>query len=283
MVHKNIVIEEKQAYNQLLHTCLSSLEKDVPTFDSLKQNVSHLTSEIQKQVDSFKQKISTLPLSIFIILWADLTRHDKIYANRYLTMMNDLIEERILNSSSILQNISEQDSYLIIDKIRCHKKWLIPKREDYVLLYRIFSEWLSKETCNYIPEAKDSDRIATHLRRVSFETYIQLLNHLKLREQILVKLFYLGGARALEEILSVKIQDLDFKKCSIHFTEPVSYPPHLFEDIKIYIEDRNNGYLFVGRNGERMSHSTPFRSLKTAVSKLKLDPEFTFKDLTNNS
>lgn len=291
MVHKDIHANSKegQGYKQLLKTCLSlGPEHDLSHLDTLKKNLSYLSEDLHKQVESFKQKISKMPLSAFILLWAEQICRDKIYGSRHLTMMDDLMETRLLpiisnkNKAESLQDLSGQDPSLIIDKIRCYKEWSIIKREDYVLLYRDFSEWLSKETCGYIPEARDADRLATHKRYVSFETYIEILSHLDLRERILAKIFYLGGHRGLEEVLSIKIEDIDFLKGCILFAEHVFYPRHLFDDIETYKQDRKRGFLFLGKEGERISHTTPFRALKKVVSELKLDSEFTFRELTKN-
>ncbi len=285
----HVHLEERQDYKQLLKTCLSiSLEQDLIKLDSLKRSVAHLSAEFHQQVDFFKQKISTMPFFAFILLWAERMCQDKIYGSRHLTMMNDLMETRLLsvvsneNKAESLQDLSQQDPSLIIDKIRCYKEWSIIKREDYVLLYRNFSEWLSKETCGYIPEARDADRLATHKRLVPFEIYIEILSHLDLRERILAKMFYLGGHRGLEEVLSIKIEDIDPLKGCILFSEHVFYSKHLFDDIEAYKQDRKKGFLFLGKDGERIAHTTPFRALKKVVSELKLDPEFTFRELTKN-
>ncbi len=272
-----------------MKACLSiSPEQDFVEFDSLQCRISELSAILRNQINSFKEEISTKPISAFILLWAEQVCHDKIYGNRYLVMMNDLVERNLLpivlneRKARVLSDFSEQNPSQIIDAIRCYKQWSISKREDYVLLYRTFSEWLSKETCGYVPVAKDADRIAAQKRLISFETYIEILIHMDLREQILAKLFYLGGYRTLEEILSLKIEDIDFNRCSIQLAEQVDYSRHLFEDIKIYIEDRKNGYVFLGKDGEKIARTTPFRALKVIVSELKLDPEFTFKDFTKN-
>jgi integrase len=146
----------------------------------------------------------------------------------------------------------------------------------------LFVVTLKKQRVLYVPEAKDLDLIATQKRLISFETYLKILGHMDLREQILAKMFYLGGQRALEEVLSVKIEDVDFSQGLIHFAEDVSYPRHLFEDITRHILDRKKGYIFVGKEGKRVSTTTPFRALKKVASELGLDPEFTFKELTKN-
>lgn len=273
---------ESQAYEQLLEACLSlGPEQDLSKFDLLKSDVSHLSRNLHEQVDSFKQKISKIPLSAFVILWADSLVENQASEVQHLKKMYELIEAKLLPLGS-LAAFARLDPSAIIEKIRCYSGWTISKREEFVPLYTAFAIWLSKETFGFVPESVDLDRLASQKRQVPFETYIKIVSSLDLREQILAKIFYLGGARGLEEVLSVKIEDIDFKKACIYLSEDVSYPRHLFVDIESYIQDRKKGYLFLGKEGERISHTTPFRALKKIVSDLKLDPEFTFREFTKN-
>ena len=284
----HVHLEERQAYEQLLQACLSvDPKQDEKQLLSLKTTFLKSSQSLHAQVSAFKDSIASLPLSFMVLLWGELICTDKMFGKRYLAMMRDLINTELLplthkKKPISLQEFSFQDPSLVIDGIRCHKDWSISKREDYVLLYTNFSDWLSKETFGYIPEAKDLDRISTQKRLIPFEKYTEILMQLDLREQILAKMFYLSGHRALEEILSLKIEDIDFDRSLIHFPEDVSYPRHLFEDIKHYIEGRKKGFVFMGRDAERMSHTTPFRALKAAALKLQLDAGLTFKDLAKN-
>ncbi len=280
----------RQAYDQLLNTCLSlNLGGDKKGLESLTHGFSHISVQLHNKVDEFKSEISKMPVIALILFWAELIRQDKVFGDRYLNMMQKLVETGLLfcgadkKKTFTLKDLSLQEPSHIIDEIRSFQNWPLDKREDYVLLYKNFSSWLSKETFGYIPEAKDLDREATLRRRIPFESYIEILRHLDLREQILAKMFYLGGHRALEEVLSLKIEDIDFAGKSILFIdEAVSYPSHVFQDLKAYIQDRKKGHVFMGREGERISHTTPFRSLKTVVFELGLDPTFTFKEFIKN-
>lgn len=284
----HVHLEERQAYEQLLNACLSiDPKQDEKQLLSLKTTFLKSSQSLQAQVSAFKDSIVNLPLSFMVLLWGELLCNDRMFGKRYLAMMRDLVNTELLplahkKKPVTLLELSLEDPSLIINRIRCHTDWSINKREDYVLLYKAFSDWLSKESFDYIPEAKDLDRIATQKRLISFEKYTEILMQLDLREQILAKMFYLSGHRALEEVLSLKIEDIDFERSLIHFPEDVSYPRHLFEDIKHYIEGRKKGFVFMGRDAERMSHTTPFRALKAAAAKLKLDAGLTFKDLAKN-
>ena len=275
-------IKERQAYSKLIDTCLcSDSDEKITQLGCLQLNTSCVLKDFRKQVDAFIGEIYKLPLAVFIAMWAgDATRGTSSKAEE-LNMMSDLIIEKLIPLSS-LEKLSQLDPSSIPDDIRCFDKWTLMKREDGVLLYTSFMSWLSKETFNYVPIAKDGDRIVAQYRQVPFETYVKILSRLDLREKILAKMFYLGGSRALEEVLSVKIEDIEFSKKHIQLLENVSYPRHLFEDIKKHIQDRKKGYVFIGKEGERISHTTSFRALKKVISELHLDPEFTFRELTKN-
>lgn len=281
--------QEREAYEQLLRSCLSiDLQQDEKKLSTLTSDFAKSSQDLQQKVAAFKESIASSPLSAMVLLWGDLVSNDKTLGKSQLTIMRDLVETGLLpltlnkKTTVTLQDLSSQDPSHIIDTIRCHKEWSILRREDAVLLYTAFAHWLSQETCGYVPEAKDLDRIATQKRLIAFETYLKILSHLDLREQILAKMFYLGGQRALEEVLSVKIEDVVFSRSLIRFSEDVLYPHHLFEDIKEYIQNRKKGYLFAGKDDERVSTTTPFRALKKVAAKLGLDPEFTFKEFTKN-
>jgi integrase len=284
----SIQTQEKQAFDQLVKVCFSiDSHQNEKKFSVLKADFSKVSKAFQAQFLTFKDGIAKMPLSFMILSWGEIVCRDKMFGKRYLGMMCDLLVAGLITLENkkkpvTLQDLSSQDSSLFVEKIRCYKEWTIHRREDYLCLYKAFSEWLAQETFGYIPAAKDLDRIITQKRQIPFETYLDLLSRLGLREQILAKMFYLGGPRALEEVLSLKIEDVDFSQFVIHFSADVSYPPHLFGDIQQYIENRKKGYVFVGRDEEKISHTTPFRALKLAVAELKLNPDLTFKDLTKN-
>lgn len=284
MAHKETEAKakERQAYSKLVDACLcSNSDEKIAQLGCLQLETSYVLKEFRKQVDAFIDEIYKLPLAVFIAMWAGSALNDKSSGAEHLTLMCELIEAKLISLTS-LEKFAQLDPGLILDNIRCFEEWTLSRREQSIILYTSFVSWLAKETFNYVPLAKDIDHIATQKRLVPFEIYIKILSHLDLREKIIAKMFYLGGSRALEEVLSVKIEDVDFSKNKIHLLDDVSYPRHLLEDIKRHIQNRKKGYVFIGKEGERISHTTSFRALKKAASKLNLDSEFTFKELTKN-
>ncbi|NGX54936.1 MAG: hypothetical protein KR126chlam2_00557 [Chlamydiae bacterium] len=248
------------------------------------------SGRIQQEIIQFKGTSAEYPLMAVIFLWAQWIGNDKVLGEKYLSMMEHLLERNLIqhkhptNGKPLdIAQFSSLKPNAVIDAIRCHQAWSIEKREDYVRFYAEFSSWLSKQTFGLISEAKDRDRAITQQRKLSFETYIAILQNLEIRERIMSKIFYLGGSMGLEEVLFLKIKDINFNESSISFSgENVYFPSHVFEDLKIFLEGRKQGYVFIGRKNERINHTVPYRSLKAVVTKLGMSTRFTFKDFVKN-
>lgn len=240
------------------------------------------SEEVDHTIDKFQRKMNTLSLLSVILLWAQYMGKDKALGAKRLSMLSELMEEGLFppKKKMTLKEFALSGHDSVIDHIRSFSKWFLQKREDFVTFYVEFGNWLSQATYGFIPIVTDLDRQMTARRKLPFETYIDLLALLPEREHILTKLFYLGGERALEEVLNLEIKHIDFAKGHIHFPGYfVRYPMHVLDDLKAYIEERKKGFVFLSKQGERINHTVPYRALKVAAQKLGLPSTFTFKDL----
>jgi len=240
---------------------------------------------LSEQIDSFQSALSGLPYLSLIMLWAASIHEDRVFGERYILMMTQLLENNVLPHRSLtIHQAASTNPEEIVSNIRCCNKWAIDTREDYVSLFCQFTSWAAEITFGYLAKFQDPDRQATMSRSLEYETYIKILKELSERDRILAKMFYLGGGRSLEEVLSLKIKDINFANNILRLSdEQVSYPRHVLEDIKAFIGGRKTGYVFLGRHGEKIDHTVPYRALKTVISKLGLDSSFTFKDFVKNS
>jgi integrase len=237
---------------------------------------------IEKTVEKFQSDMHSILVLSLILLWSQYTLKESSLGERHLNLMAELVQDEILPSKKnmTLQDYAKQGHEPTIDRIRSHSTWLIQKKEDMVSFYLDFANWVNLSTYGYISLAIDPDKTITARRKFPFEAYIKLQTLLPLRERILIKLFYLGGERALEEIIALKIQDIDFKNNQIHFESHfVRYPLHVIDDIIQHIGDRKKGYVFISKQGQKINHSVPYRALKAAAAQLGLASTFTFKDL----
>lgn len=277
-------------YNHLFELCNQIKgQKDHTSLEVYSNDFSSVTGKISQEVDVFKAKISSIPFFAVILFWAKSIENDKLFGSHYLKIMRELIATNIFphkNKEGDLLTVQEFKSLnhiAIIDAIRCNTKWLEQKCEDYVLFFIFFLNWLSDATLGYISKVQDPDRQLTARRQLSYETYIEIITYLSLREKIIAKIFYLGGNRSTDEVLSLKIEDIDYAKSMLNLSGCwVSYPKHVLENLKHYIEKRKKGFVFTDRMGKKIDSTVPYRALKTVVSKLKFDSSFTFKDFGKN-
>ncbi len=173
----------------------------------------------------------------------------------------------------------------VIEAIRCHKEWSFTLRESLVETYLDFMLWLSKSTFGYIKKTEDPDLWRIQGRYLAYKNFINFLSKLKDEDQLVAKLLYFGGTRTLEEVLSLNIEDIDFSKRLVNFgLQPVSYPLHVFADLKDLSQDQKKGRIFVGRRGKgtALNPATIFRNFKEAAVEVGLGKNFTPKTLTVN-
>lgn len=285
------IIDGKKAYANLLRTVLSLDPKyNEKLYLSQGTDFADASQKVHEKINSFKSEISEFSILALVILWANSIQQTGNFDCRQIEMMNELIEKKLIfskrfksNHTLTLSDFSEADGSHI-EAIRSFKDWSLEKRENYVSFYIDFIQWLSKASFGYIPEAFDVDRALTHGRLLKFEIYIKILCCLSLRERIIAKLCYLGGSRPMEDIFSLKIENIDFSKLTLKLAEEfVSYPKHVLEDLKEHIDSRKKGLVFINREGNSVDVTVPYRALKTAVHKLDLDKSFTFKDFMKSS
>ncbi len=282
---------QNEAFTNLMHFC-SNIH---PQYDEIMLSVgagdfANFSNLVFDEIEQFKLRVSKIPLLSIIVLWANSSSQDRVFGARHIKIMQELLEKKLIeyrhsydDELVLLAEFAGLGHLTTLDRIRCYKGWPINKREDYVKFYVEFANWLSEESFGYVSRAVDPDRTATANRSLPFDIYISIIMELADREKILAKIFYLGGARSLEEVLSLKIEDINSKECILRISgEAIRYPKHVFEDLREYVNARKKGYVFVSQQGDRINHTVPYRALKTVITKLKLDPSFTFKDFVTN-
>lgn len=279
---------DSNPYRQFKNLCLEM--NPHKKSELLVEESVHFASKCEKinqSVEQFKQSISSIPFLSVILFWGQQIVKDKILGINHLNLMRTLIERKLIpifKSKAVLmtfQDYTQIDHEAIINRIRSNQELYIQKREELVSFYVFFSNWVSQITYGYIENATDTDRKIAARRRLHYESYIELLSLLPERERLLTKLYYLGGERSLDEVLSLEVRNVDFAKHIIHFSDHfVRYPAHVVEDLKIYIGEREKGFVFKKKKGsDRINHTVPYRAFKQAIKKLNLPSSFSFRDL----
>lgn len=252
---------------------------------------AHIFQSFEEFIDQYRKNITKQTLISSFFAWIKsikITRSDLLesYPQDFLKVLiqEDLIPFELNGRLITLEEISGQDLTLSIEKIRCHLSLPLAVKEIVIQIYLDFLKWLTFSTFGYIPKIEDPDLAKTTGRVISHTQFIQLLGKLDQKGQLVAKLLYFGGSRTLEEILSLNLEDVNFKQSLIRYgTQLVSYPAHVFADIKALTEPRRTGRIFLGRQNAPLNRVTIFRSFKEAGSVSGLGTDFSPKGLTNSS
>lgn len=253
-------------------------------FKDFRESQNNIAREMRKAIIEF----ATQPLFAAFMTWIE--QVSKIDPNIYI-QAHTLISEHFLtfhdNKGTILsvahvKNFHHND---IINKIRSQRKLSLEFREDLVKTYLNFTRWLEKQTYEFVNRAIDHDAMKRHGRIIDYTMFVKFLGQLDDKMQLVAKLLYFGGSRTLDEVLSLELTDVDYKKRTIKFgSHLISYPAHVFSDIEAFthIRTKSKGRIFLGRQNSNLNPATVFRNFKEAASRVGLGDSFSPKSLTTN-
>lgn len=268
---------------------LKASERKLPNVDLLVhcKTVENELNHIEKTVQQSLENISKEPfLAIF-----------NIWVKKFGCYFEGLLEaSEILLDHNFIRIYDDEGNVLTIDKakgfnhnkilseIRCERKWTIRRRESLVNTYISFISWLYRESRGYISPISDPDQLNTDKRMLKFGDFIEFLDAVpNEKSQLIAKLLYFGGKRTLEEILSLKLEQVNFPKKLVDYdTEPTHYPEHVFNDIKAITSPRKTGQIFEGRQTATVNPKTVFRNFQDAAARAQLEIPFYIKTLTTN-
>jgi len=284
------IIEDMKSLTKLMKTCLAlDPKRNISIFAKDAKIVIDLSKKISNTISEF----SGIPLIEFVYLWQNGFNLQNTPDTSQLDMMHFYVitniitfkhNDKLMTLGDYVEFTDYNAHYEAIENVRCSKMWTFEKRELYVSFYLEFFKWLSKATHGYVLEAIDFDRTLAKGRLLKFETYVKITNNLLIRERVLAKIFYIGGSRTLEEVFSLKIENVNFKDSTINFYgQIVDYPKHVFDDIKEYIHPRKKGFVFISREGNQIDPTVPYRALKLVTNKMDLDKSFTFMDFMKSA
>lgn len=260
---------------------VKNLERACEVFEEQK-------NRLHEEHKKFIGKISKEPFVASFIIWIKdfgSLRENTLKAATSL-LNHDLI--RIVDEEGKPWTIAKArnfDHRTILESIRSHREWSLKDRENLVQTYLAFMLWLSAETHGYINRLEDPDYHRSQGRALAYPLFITFLDALTSdNAQLVAKLLYFGGSRTMDEILQLKIEDVDFPKQLMYFnSQPVSYPAHVFTEIDALTHPRKKGKVFLGRQKAPLNPATIFRNFKEAALKVNLGSSFTPANLTTNT
>lgn len=264
----------------------STIDSISPTSSRTTGKFSDALESMQNTFHDFIQNVSVVPLITAITCWIETLVKDKHQCELSINRMMGLIDAELIGLKDenrevwTLKHMVALGHDPVIEAIRA-TSFAGSDAEEYVGFYIEFVNALSEKTLGYVPRAEDPDVVRTKTRKMPLNVFINICKNLKDRERLIAKLLYFGGRRTLEDVLSLQIQDVFAPTARVAPPAiPKRYPQHVSKDLFDFIGARKSGYVFLGRHGEKIHHTVPYRALKTVASKLSLDPSFSFKDFS---
>lgn len=264
------LFSDKLSSHQLMETCIK--------FQGAEQK---LGVEISKFINSVEQ----LPFISAFLVWT----HNIACELDYVGEAQEILKSRLIPFHDAEGNVftiahaSRFDHAEVVEAIRCLRNIPLQVREDMVIVYITFIEWINYLTQYHLfTDLEDPDIRRTWWRKLPLSRFCDFIIGIKNENaRIVAKLLYFGGNRTLDEILRLEIKDIDYENRQITFgTSKVSYPLHVFSDIKSIAHPRTSGKVFIGRQNAALSPKTIFLNFKSAVKLAGLDPAFSIKTLT---
>lgn len=206
------------------------------------------------------------------------------YSNNYLKVTKDevrnflkILDEEKLSNKTISRKLSS---------LRSFYNFLVDiSYVDYNIFLSILNPKSEKKLPNYLSEEE------TNLLLSSFN----LNNFFEVRNQLLLELIYSCGFR-LSEVLSVEIKNINMDTCQIKVVGKgkkeryVCFGDYAKEHINLYLnkyyglynKNKDNDYLFINKNGGKLSSSMVEKIIKKARVKAGLKKDISAHSLRHS-
>ncbi|MCX6987249.1 MAG: hypothetical protein NT065_03735 [Chlamydiae bacterium] len=263
---------------------------DKNTSSSIPQQYEKIMMQGKKQLEEaikdFRFKLSEIPLGAEIANWLERLDLPKEYISRYTESMLHLIDLKLLSLTNkqgqlrTLNDISPNDHRDTIEEIRCSSKLSTPDKEKAVEAYILFSQHLSRATCGLIMQGEDPDFQRTIKKVVWYKDFIKFVQLLPERDALIAKLLYFG-APTMDEVLSLKVDQIDSRKGLVKFKKfSVKYPKHVMLELKNCLtQKKKEDLIFTNLHGQQVERTHLNNCFNRAARKLDGNTRITPKML----
>ncbi len=256
-------------------------------------NATPLTYQLSKQLkeEAIWQGLAGIPLNLAIEEWLD--GLSPLTKKNYSSGVNQLSMLCLLHLGISVQQFAEVDHDIIVDSIKKIPGLSEATKQARAALYISLTRFLSRKTKGIVKRAiPNSDGTlnttktfgavrekvkSEALSPVEWARLIEALHNG--RDAIIVKLC-LQGAKRISEVLNLTIDKVDCDKRKATFQQSktggiekeitVTMPESLAEDLRVYIGDRKEGFVFETRTRKPVLYTQVYEAMKRAAVKAKL-------------
>lgn len=223
------------------------------------------------QTNLIWEKLSELTVEEAISVWLP-TLSPRTRIN-YASGMLKLIEFGLIDPLMTLQVFSLINHEAIIDRIKLIPQWSECSRQARVACYISFTGFLSRRFKGVIKKALPNkegnaktfyrvyDKVKTSAMTLAqWNRFFEALEKINVRDCLIAKVILQGGKR-VNEVLSLKIDQINWEQCEITFDQSkmkglkketvITYPESIMQQLRSYIGIRT-GNVFITRSGKRV-------------------------------
>lgn len=288
---------------------LEELHEGEEKFPILKHSVESLKLfGLQMELNShhleFIEKLEYLPLKAAIQNWLiDLGQETRLKYAEYITDMfkRQIIHEFFADGKTefTIGGFRHIRHEAVIQYIKNVPEWTEYSRQSRVACYISLTAYLYRISYGWFRRALPSDSeanktfyrlspkvVARALSLENWHIFINVLDEINHRDSLIARCMLHGGQR-VSEVLSLKIDQIDFEKNIIRFTQknknkqlefPNVYPACFINELKDYIQSTNiqrkaSRFIFITSKGKsltrsRLNYSFAYASNQSGLAKV---------------
>ncbi len=215
------------------------------------------------------QQLDKITVEESIVHWLS-TLSNKTQIN-YQSRMRQLAQRELIDPMMHLQAFSLVNHNVVIDNIKLIDGLSECTRQAWAACYIAYTRFLSRRSHGIIPRAIPNreassktffsvyEKVKTNaMTQAQWIKFLEELEKIAPRECLIAKVILQGGKR-VSEVLSLKVNQIDFERKKIFFRQSktkglkketvITYPESVIEKLRLYIGERK-GHVFVSRFGK---------------------------------
>jgi integrase len=204
-----------------------------------------------------------------IVYWLS-TLNPKTCIN-YQSGMRKLATFGLLDPTLNLQAFALLNHDTIVDKIKLIEEWTECSRQARAACYISFTRFLNRRTQGIVDRARPNkegtgktffkvyEKVKTcAMTQAQWMRFLEALEEIAPREALIAKII-LQGAKRVSEVLSLKVEQIDWERNKIRFAQSktkglkketvITYPESVMKQLKEYVGQRV-GYVFITKFGK---------------------------------
>ena len=206
----------------------------------------------------------------------------------YAAAFRAIFASGILNRQMNTQAFSTTNANRILDRIKLLDGYAESTRQQYAASFVSFTRYLNRKTKDLTPVAnpdrfgvnKTFFKIRDKVTTIAIEPdqvaeFIDVLSRQNEQHGLIASITYIGAKR-ISEVINLEIEDVQppeilFTQSKTRGTDRktvITYPPNIFEELKIEITDRDAGHVFTTTTGEPLNRLQLNRSFASASREL---------------